>query len=191
MFAACADKLYCGKANIFVSVAREIEPFLTTYQTDKPMVPFLADDLCTLVRSLMTRFAKSSVLADARTPVKLLKVPITTQPSVHCETAAVDLGFAADQLLKDLRKKMKISQKDVLAIKSDTKQMLVELGTNLLTKTPLNYCLVWNMRWLDPDLCVASKTSIIPRTFKFFWKCINGVALSKGRQNLDSVRLTL
>ena len=47
---------------------------------------------------------------------------------------------------------MKISQKDVLAIKSDTKQMLVELVTNLLTKTPLNYGLVRNMRWLDPRL---------------------------------------
>ena len=43
------------------------------------------------------------------------------------------------------------------------------------------------------QLIYTSRTCVIPRTFKGLWpgKCTNGVAFSKDRPNLASVRLTL
>ena len=38
---------------------------------------------------------------------------------------------------------------------------------------------------------MTSRTRVIPRTLRAFGKCTDGVASSKGRQNLDSVRLTV
>ena len=41
---AVKDSLMAGKINFVLSVSKEVTPFLTLYQTDKPMVPFLAKD---------------------------------------------------------------------------------------------------------------------------------------------------
>ena len=40
-------------------------------------------------------------------------------------------------------------------------------------------------------IIITSRTRVIPRTFKGFWKVYYGVAFSKGRPNLASVRLIL
>ena len=46
----CADPLFTVKVAIFNSVAREVTPFLTAYQTDKPMLPFLSEDMFKLMK---------------------------------------------------------------------------------------------------------------------------------------------
>ena len=56
--------LLTAKLRFFLSVAKQIEPFLVVYQTDKPMGPFLSRDLYKLVKSLMGRFVKSALLKD-------------------------------------------------------------------------------------------------------------------------------
>ncbi|KAL2094403.1 hypothetical protein ACEWY4_009122 [Coilia grayii] len=44
------DCLFIPKVMIFNSIAREITPFLTLYQTDKPMLPFLSEDMLQLMK---------------------------------------------------------------------------------------------------------------------------------------------
>lgn len=46
----CADCLFTVKVSIVNSVAREVTPFLTAYQTDKPMLPFLSEDMFKLMK---------------------------------------------------------------------------------------------------------------------------------------------
>ena len=48
------DKLILAKLHFFKCIAGELQPFLANYQTDMPMVCFLATDLSTLLRALMT-----------------------------------------------------------------------------------------------------------------------------------------
>ena len=43
--ASCGDALFEVKANIFLSIANEVAHFLNRYQTDIPMLPFLAPDI--------------------------------------------------------------------------------------------------------------------------------------------------
>ena len=45
----CAD-LCTVKVGIFNSIAREINPFLTMYQADQPMLPFLSEDMHKLIK---------------------------------------------------------------------------------------------------------------------------------------------
>lgn len=45
----CADALFTVKVATFNSIAREIDPFLVSYQTDKPMLPFLCEDMNKLI----------------------------------------------------------------------------------------------------------------------------------------------
>ena len=55
------DKFAKAKLAFNVSAAKPIEKFLKMYQTDSPMIPFLAKDLEDLLRIMIDRFVKQSV----------------------------------------------------------------------------------------------------------------------------------
>lgn len=50
------DPLFLPKLMIFNSTAREMAPFLTLYQTDRPMLPFLSEDLFNLLKGKLLCF---------------------------------------------------------------------------------------------------------------------------------------
>ena len=44
-----ADPLIIAKLQFFLAISRTFNPFLTKYQTDEPVLPFLAKDLSELL----------------------------------------------------------------------------------------------------------------------------------------------
>ena len=70
------DRLVPAKLEFFCAVPKLLQPFLTNFQTDRPMTPFLCTDLTLVFRSLMRKFIKTSCLGDADTPEKLLRMNI-------------------------------------------------------------------------------------------------------------------
>ena len=71
---ACGDPLIVPKISFFVSVAKQVQPFMTIYQTDKLMVPFLCDDMQRMLRGLMQRFIKADMMKETNTLRKLMKI---------------------------------------------------------------------------------------------------------------------
>ena len=66
-----------AKLSFFLSVANIVNPFLTTYQTDKPMLPFLCADLYKMFKTLMDRFVKDEVMmAHVSSVQELLKIDV-------------------------------------------------------------------------------------------------------------------
>ena len=59
------DPCFVAKLHFFKCIANQLQPFLAKYQTSKPMLPFLSDDLCMIIRFPVRRFIKSNVLQDA------------------------------------------------------------------------------------------------------------------------------
>jgi len=70
------DSLLAAKLSSFLSVANQVAPFLTAYQTDKPMLPFLCSDLYKTVKAHMDRFVKDDVMARVSSVQQLLKVDV-------------------------------------------------------------------------------------------------------------------
>ena len=64
-----ADPFTTAKVTFFLSVANEVTPFLTLYQTDKPMLPFLATDQYNMLGGLMRRFIETAVISEVKTPL--------------------------------------------------------------------------------------------------------------------------
>ena len=62
------DPSVLTKLQVFTSVAKIVEPFWKEYQTDKPMLPFLAADLLKVLCDLLCRFVKGSVLTPLEAP---------------------------------------------------------------------------------------------------------------------------
>ncbi|KAL7388776.1 hypothetical protein ABVT39_020436 [Epinephelus coioides] len=58
------DPLFIPKVMIFNSIAREITPFLTLYQTDKSMLPFLSEDMFQLMKALQASFREFDPRTD-------------------------------------------------------------------------------------------------------------------------------
>jgi len=50
------DPLLEARVEAFLSVARDLQPFLHKYQTDSPMLPFLAEDMLKMIKRLLSRY---------------------------------------------------------------------------------------------------------------------------------------
>ena len=62
------------KLHFFKHVASILKEFLACFQTDRPMLTFLATSLDQTLRRIMKKFVSTNVLEKASTPYKLIKV---------------------------------------------------------------------------------------------------------------------
>lgn len=98
----CCDPLAIAKLKFALAVAVALQPFLTVFQTDRPLV-FLAKDLENIVRKLLTKFLKPSILCSSVEITGLLKIDI--EDLNHVPLERVDVGQTAEQLLKSHKNK--------------------------------------------------------------------------------------
>ena len=68
---AIGDLFIVSKLHIFTHVSGLVEPFLTLFQTDKPMIPFIYLSLKDFVLKLLEITVKPSVLESSSTGCKL------------------------------------------------------------------------------------------------------------------------
>jgi hypothetical protein len=102
-----ADVLTVAKLSCFISIAKQVTPFLTQYQSDRPLVPFLGDDLSSLLKSLMKRFMKRELLVDISVGRLVQLDP--QEKNNFIVYSQLDIGFGAEQELKKLLSSKKIS----------------------------------------------------------------------------------
>ncbi|KAL3207145.1 hypothetical protein MRX96_010462 [Rhipicephalus microplus] len=159
----CQDPLLLAKLKFALGIVMILKPYLTEYQLDKPLVFFLKRDLECLVRKLLARFVKCSVLSASTVVVGMLKMDVA-DPNNHVSSEKVDIGHAAEQVLKAA----KVSTKDAFAFRMECKQFLVNTTKKILEKSPLTYHLVRNLSSLDPrrmaskpDDCLAGFRKVL------------------------------
>ena len=128
--------LFVAKLQFFASMARQLQPFLKTFQTDATMVPFLAEELHSLVSMLMTRFIKEETIAKANTATKMLKLDIEEK---HIQLGAnnIDLGFSTKQTVKNVLKDKLVSELKILELRMEGLKFLTATTANILEKCPL------------------------------------------------------
>jgi len=92
-----------------MSVAAVVEPFLRKYQTNKPMVPFMYQDMGGCLRNLMAHFMEKEVLTEADTVSKLCTVDVK---DIKCFVAHKDIDI--DVAVKTELSKCKLSERDIM-----------------------------------------------------------------------------
>ncbi|CAM4575422.1 unnamed protein product [Leuciscus chuanchicus] len=68
------------------------------YQTDAPVLPFIAHDLAELLKSLLRRFVKIDLLRDA-TPAQLVRLDVT-EKEARVPVRAIDIGIGVENAIK-------------------------------------------------------------------------------------------
>ena len=144
------------KLLIFVAIAKIVQQFLTVYQCDKPMTPFLYQELAKMMKSLLQKFVSSEVVAEAYSSGKLCKLDIM-DPTNHVELGNVDIGFAANEELIKLKRSKAVSSLQCLQIKSECKSFLLKVTSKLREKCPLKYILLRYLMSLDPKEMAEEK----------------------------------
>ena len=148
----CANHLVPVRLAFFLSVSEKITRFLTQYQTDKPMLPFMCSDLFKVVKDLMGRFMKSDKMAGVTSVYQLLKIDVQAKED-HNVYSKIDIGFRAEKELKsvvDPKTKKKVTDKEIMQFKLECRDFLVAIVKKIMDKSPLKFALARNLSFMDP-----------------------------------------
>lgn len=151
--ASAEDPLTAARLAFFISVADHVKHFLTMFQGDRPLFPFLGDELGNIIRTLMNRFIKREVIAAADTVWKLTKIDCTDKKN-HTDYKHVDVGFAADQVLRQAPSSVSDLQK--MVFRTGCCKFLAAMTAKLLERCPLKYGLVRYLNCLAPKRLATS-----------------------------------
>nr|XP_033499290.1 uncharacterized protein LOC117267472 [Epinephelus lanceolatus] len=168
ILAAQGDPLIIPKLQFFLAISRSFNPYLTRYQTDEPVLPFLAKDLTELLMSLLQRFVKQEILQD-RTPRQLTQIEVSEEKN-WVSLRNLDIGLGAECAIKELLGKpgCKIGELSVLTFRRECLQCLVKVVRKLQEKCPLKFPVVRQIACLDPtrmnrdpEWCITQMKSIV------------------------------
>ena len=139
--------------NSFLSIAKLVTPFLTHYQADRPMFPFISSDLDKLLRQILRRFMTNDVVDDASI-IDLMDLDVDDKTS-HKPSSKIDVGLTADGIIKERSvttdATAKVSERDILELRQECRAFMQELVKRITAKAPIKYALVWNLTCLTTD----------------------------------------
>ncbi|GBN49355.1 hypothetical protein AVEN_57100-1 [Araneus ventricosus] len=141
-----SDPLLPAKLAFFQSIANEFESFLTEYQTDVPLIPFLFEDLTNLVSRLLKRF----VLRDALKEGNILNVDFENVAS-FLPSKKIDVGISASYHIK----KAKASEGQLNTFFKDARKFLIGCVRKLLERSPLIYILTRSVSCFNPMVTLS------------------------------------
>ena len=84
--------LSTAKLQFFTTIANFLTPFLKKFQSEEPMLPFMAEELYTILWTLLKKFIKS-VLEEVTTAAKLSKMNVLKKENM-LSPKKVNVGFA-------------------------------------------------------------------------------------------------
>jgi len=91
----------------------------------------------------------------------------------HCP--AIELGFSADKITRsDNFRKKKVSDRDMLGIKTDAKSVLKAMCKKLLQKTPITYPVARALSCLDPRNIAGSPEQCKTMMRRLLSACVEG-----------------
>ena len=161
---ATKDTLMQAKLHFFCFVAKAVSPFLSIYQTTKPMLPFFYDDLHDVTRLLMDKIIVSSVLNEAKSATALCKIDIAKKENLLIKP---NVGFAATAEINELQKKDKVTTTSLKTFRKNCVIFLSSMLSKLLERSPLKYAVVRNASCISPQV-IATKPDLSKKYLKNF-----------------------
>lgn len=154
------DPLLEVKLHVFISVAKDIEPFLERYPTDAPLLPIMVNALTLLTYNLCKRFIKEDQLPDSTSVVSLIRLDVEDETKQK-EVMEIDIGFAAKERLKKIKATKKVSGLQIYRFRNECKLLFIQTAKKLLEKSPLVHPLVRHAAILDPNVMTSSSDSVL------------------------------
>ena len=107
------DDMLLAQLAFFQSLASDIEPFLTEYQSNDPLAPFLHSSLYHLLKCLMPRFVKDEVMDAVNSPEKLVRTDILKSNNIKM-AKNIKIGYQAESAIRKIKSTKSISNITIL-----------------------------------------------------------------------------
>ena len=161
---AVADKLMLSRLAAFMSIATQLQPYLTAFQSDNPLMPFVCGELSSIVRALMKRIVKPDILDEATSTTRLLAVKYK-EPANCLRPQKFDVGYLAGASTKELLRKKEISEGALLRFRNELAAFVRAVISKIIEKTPIGYAFARRLACLDP-VSIATSTTQAASQFK-------------------------
>lgn len=146
--AILGDSLLLSKLVFFQTAAKEFEPFLTFFQHDRPLLPFMYRKLEYLLKNIFCKFLKRSFL-DSVSVSQISTKHLDDKNNIRL-AKNIDLGFAVRDSIRSCRDKL--SDKDLLIFRQECLTSFIATCKKLLERSPLQYKLTKAVSFLDPRI---------------------------------------
>ena len=130
-----------------------LNEFLTVYQTDSPMIPFLYSDLTTLITELMRKIVKDDLIVG-KSVASISEIDVEDQKSLK-SPAVIDLGYAVSEEIRKNRENL--SKEILLKFRKMALKFLTAMIKKLRERCPLRYPMVKGATCLDPKMLTTSR----------------------------------
>lgn len=178
------DPLLPAKIAFFAEIAGKLEPFLEKYQTDNPLVPFMADDLQDVFIALGGMILKDAYLQ------KVHRTELTDDKLLHPDDLKLVLGVR--HALRKIRSNDKMQ---IARLKGQCFLFVKTLLSKLQASCPLKSRFLRSARALNPTLWMkrdggselaiaeSSLEALLDETVKLFWFEGHEADMMKGRMS--------
>lgn len=140
---AIKNKLLRAQIAFFQSLAEKSTPFLTEFQTDAPMAPFLYTSLRSILNSVMQQIVKKEVYDNT----DLTKIDLTKKENL--KTAKnIMLGFGTKSAIRSCND---FTEQDILRFRNECRECLVVFSTRMTDRSPLKFTLTKSITCFDPQ----------------------------------------
>jgi hypothetical protein len=164
---ALKDESLNAKLHFLLSICTELHDFLESFQSEKPMFPFLYNELFSILRNICPRFIENTYVNDA-TNATLLSLDLKDGSKLKA-LAKIDVGYGASESLKS--RKVKLT--DSLTFKKDCQKFCSALFAIIRSKCSLKNKIVRGASCLSPHvmshetLRVTRINIMLPEMIKF------------------------
>ena len=141
------EPLLPAKLKLFEMVSSKLNVFLRGFQTNKPMVSFIADTLGDLVCDFFGRIILKDVLKKKSDLYNLIQInPLVKNIRKNPESVAI--GFAVKHKLEQI--KSSLNSLKILEFRKQAGDFLAQLLHHLLEKPPLKYVVLCSAVCFNP-----------------------------------------
>ncbi|KAK0052348.1 Adult enhancer factor 1 [Biomphalaria pfeifferi] len=115
------------------------------------MMPFIAEDLFTTIKSLLRRILQAETLSKLKSPRNLIAHDLKSK-DIFLAYSKIEIGIASSKVLQ----KIKATDLQIMTLKDECRQFISSLVAKLLDKSPVMICLVQKLSCLNPSLIASS-----------------------------------
>ena len=159
VLSAVTDNLTPAKLHFFSYVAGIFQQFLTKYQSDKPMIPFLYSDHLKLVKSILCLVLKPDVVNPCSSLTTLTKIDLTDK-SYFCKAKDIKVGFGA-KCVDDLKNSDLVTNQGLKAYLNECITFVTTIASKLFDRSPLGSVIVRNADAFDPTAIASLEIDVL------------------------------
>ena len=151
---ACNDIFTIARLNFFSYVSGFFKPFLKSYQSNSPMIPYLYNDLSELFKKILRLFIRADVINANLKDFRRIEM----KNENFLKISSIRLGFACESSLAKIKNKDEATDSEIKKFKKQCQEVLLTTIGKHFERCPLGSVVVRSATCFDPITIVSETT---------------------------------